>query len=201
MSPLRFVTLLIGVIVVAGSPRASVAGLFLTSRTYPTGEGVNAAAVQDFNNDGFADIVTANLTDKNVSVFLNNGNGSFGSANNFSVGVGAIEVASGDLDGDGNADLVVTDASTSAHVALGHGDGTFGAFSTITLHSKPKGIAIADLNLDGIPDLAIAIFGPDTHFRWRSSHPHRQRRWQLCFARLLRRGRRGHSKSQSADCD
>jgi len=125
---------------------------------------VNAAAVQDFNNDGFADIVSANLTDKNVSVFLNNGNGSFGAANNFSVGVGAIEVASGDLDGDGNADLVVTDASTSAHVALGHGDGTFAPFSAISLHSKPKGIAIADLNLDGIPDLAIAIFGPDRTF-------------------------------------
>jgi FG-GAP-like repeat len=140
------------------------ASLFLTPRSYPSGEGVVAAAVQDFNNDGFADIVTANLTDKNVSVFINNGDGSFGPANNFSIGVGATEVASGDLDGDGNADLVVTDASTSGHVALGHGDGTFGAFSTITLHSHPKGIAIADLNSDGIPDLAIAIFGPTRSF-------------------------------------
>jgi hypothetical protein len=138
--------------------------VFITAKTYPSGEGVDAAAVQDFNNDGFDDIVSANLTDKNVSVFLNNGNGSFGPANNLSVGVGAIEVASGDLDGDGNADLVVTDANTSAHVALGNGDGTFGAFSTITLHSQPKGIAIADLNSDGIPDLAIAIFGPANTF-------------------------------------
>ena len=160
MSPLRFFTLLISLIVVAASPRASVAGLFITAKTYPSGEGVDAAAVQDFNNDGFDDIVTANVTDKNVSVFLNNGNGTFGLANNLSVGVGAIEVASSDLNGDGNADLVVTDANTSAHVALGNGDGTFGAFSTIALHSQPKGIAIADLNSDGIPDLAIAIFGP-----------------------------------------
>jgi FG-GAP-like repeat len=114
MSPLRFVILLISVIVVAGSPGASGASLFLTSTTYPSGEGVDAAAVQDFNNDGFDDIVTANLTDKNVTVFLNNGNGSFGTANNISVGMGAIEVASGDLDGDGNSDLVVSDANTSA---------------------------------------------------------------------------------------
>ena len=160
MSPVRFLTVLITAIVVSGTPRASGTSLFITARTYPSGEGLEAAAVQDFNNDGFDDIVTANLTDKNVSVFLNNGNGSFGSASNFAIGVGAVEVASGDLDGDGNADLVVTDASTSAHVALGDGDGTFEAFSTITLHSQPKGIAIADLNSDGIPDLAIAIFGP-----------------------------------------
>jgi hypothetical protein len=139
---------------------ANGASLFVTARTYPGGEGVNAAAVRDFNNDGSDDVVTANLQGKNVTVFVNSGNGTFGVSNDFSVGGGAIDVASDDHNDDGNADLVVTDANTSVHVALGNGDGTFEAFSAITLHSQPQGIAIADLNGDGILDLAIAILGP-----------------------------------------
>src|SRR5262249_38137284 len=87
------------------------------------------------------------------------GDGTFGPANTFAVGAGAIEVASADLDGDGNADLVVTDGITSAYVVLGRGDGTFGTPTRITLHNDPQGIAIGDFNDDGIIDLATAIVG------------------------------------------
>ena len=89
--------------------------------------------------------------------------GTFGAANNFSVGAGAIEIASADLNGDGNSDLVVTGGIRSAHVGLGNGDGTFGSFAKISLHNDPIGIAIADLNADGVLDLAIAIFGPENN--------------------------------------
>src|SRR5205823_4462400 len=75
---------------------------------------------------------------------------------------GAMEIASGDLNNDGNADLVVTDGERSAYVALGNGDGTFGAFSRIQLGNDPLGIVIGDFNRDGILDLAVAIFGPET---------------------------------------
>ena len=136
------------------------ARIFLTSRNYPSGEYPIAAVVQDFNNDGVSDIASANGNDQNISVFLGNADGTFGSANTFAVGAGAVEVASADLNGDGKADLVVTDGIRSAYVALGNGDGTFGTPSTIRLHNDPIGISIADLNGDGILDLAIAIYGP-----------------------------------------
>jgi hypothetical protein len=111
--------------------------------------------VQDFNNDGVSDI--ASISGSKVSVLLNNGDGTFGTANTFAVGAGAVEIASADLNGDGNADLVVTDDIQAAYIVLGNGDGTFGSSSTISLHDSPLGIAIADLNGDGILDLAIAI--------------------------------------------
>src|SRR5438132_945605 len=135
----------------------SSARIFLTGRNYPSGGSPVAAVVQDFNNDGIADIASANGT---VSVFLGNGDGTCGSGNTFRVGAGATEIASADLNGDGNADLVVTDDRHGANVVLGHGDGTFGRPSTIQLEGQPLGIAIADLNGDGILDLAIALFGP-----------------------------------------
>jgi len=135
----------------------SSARIFLAGRNYPSGGTPLAAVVQDFNNDGIADIASANGT---VSVFLGNSDGSFGSANTFVVGPFATEIASADLNGDGNADLVVTDDRHTANVVLGHGDGTFGRSSKIQLDGQPLGIAIADLNGDGILDLAIALFGP-----------------------------------------
>src|SRR2546429_4545898 len=135
----------------------SSARIFLSGRNYPSGGSPAAAVVQDFNNDGIADIASANGT---VSVFLGNSDGTFGSANTFPVGPFATEIASADLNGDGNADLVVTDDRHRANVVLGRGDGTFGRASTIQLDGQPLGIAIADLNGDGILDLAIALFGP-----------------------------------------
>jgi hypothetical protein len=142
---------------------ATFARGFRTITAYPTGEYPSAAAVQDFNNDQISDIATANLNDANVSVLLGNGDGTFGAANTFSVGAGAVEVASADLNGDGNADLVVTDGIKSVHIVLGNGDGTFGGPVTIQLRTNPIGIEIADLNSDGKLDLAIAIHGPENN--------------------------------------
>jgi FG-GAP-like repeat len=163
MFPLRILLLLIIVLgAIEISPECE-ARIFLTGKNYSSGELPVAAAVQDFNNDGISDIVSANQNDKNISIFLGNPDGTFGSANTFSVGAGAIEVASADLNRDGKADLVVTDGIKSAYVVPGNGDGTFGSPSKIALHNDPIGIAIADLNGDGIPDLAIAIFGPENN--------------------------------------
>ena len=153
----KLLTLLITLIgTFAVAPKSS-AGIFLTGRNYPSGGQPVAAVVQDFNNDGVSDIASANYA--NVSIFLNEG-GTFAPANTFSVGEAAIRIASADLNGDGKADLVVTDDINSAYIVLANGDGTFAPASAIRLDDGPLGIAIADLNGDSILDLAIAIYGP-----------------------------------------
>ncbi len=119
--------------------------------------------MRDLNNDQVADIVSANSNDGNLSVFLGRGDGTFAPANTFAVGAGAVELASADLNGDGQADLAVTDGIKSLYVVLGNGDGTFGAPTTFRLHNDPIGVEIADLNGDGKPDLAVANFGPDNN--------------------------------------
>ena len=132
---------------------------FLTPSLFPTGKFPWAATVQDFNNDGKADVATANTGDEDVSVLLGNGKGGFLPANTFAVGAGVSKIAGGDLDGDGNADLVVTDGIKAVDIALGHGDGTFAPASAIIVSDRPTGIAISDLDGDGVLDLAIACLG------------------------------------------
>jgi hypothetical protein len=58
-----------------------------------------------------------------VSVFLGNGNGTFGSPTNLTTGTNANSVAIGDLNGDGKLDLAVANAgSNTVSVFLGNGN-------------------------------------------------------------------------------
>ena len=112
---------------------------------------------------GSADIATANNNDNNVSIFLNKGDGTFAAATNILSEInGASDIASADLDDDGNLDLVVADRAELLNITLGHGDGTFGPATTIDVTNfsgdYPNVIAIADLNSDGILDLAVGLY-------------------------------------------
>ncbi len=63
----------------------------------------------DFNHDGHPDIVTTNLDDSTVSILLGDGRGGFHNApgSPFPAGAKPWELAIDDLNGDGNADLIV----------------------------------------------------------------------------------------------
>ena len=71
-------------------------------------------AVGDFNGDGIPDLAVTNFTSNNVTILLGNGSGGFTQAlgSPVTVGSGAYGVAVSDFNGDGIADLAVTNQGT-----------------------------------------------------------------------------------------
>ena len=119
--------------------------------------------MRDVNKDGKTDIVAANESTANVSVFIGDGTGNFGNKKDYQAGSGPYSVAATDFNGDGNVDLIVCN-SRDATIALltGVGDGSFNAPKTTSLGtpntSLPYQIAIGDINGDGRPDVVSAIY-------------------------------------------
>lgn len=114
-------------------------------------------AVADLNGDGKADLVTANSSSDNISMFLGNGDGTFRPGVNYRVGSSPVSVATGDFNGDGKLDLVVANGqSTNVSILLGNGDGSFRTPANYTVASGPVFVTVSDLNGDGKPDFVVA---------------------------------------------
>ncbi len=89
---------------------------------FPVGKSPYSVAVGDFDGDGKADLVSANLGSDSVTVLLGNGSGGFTpeTGTPFAAGPAPISVAAADFNGDGKTDLAVADeTSNNVTVLLG----------------------------------------------------------------------------------
>jgi len=136
--------------------------LFGADISYYVGDGPCDVAVGDFDEDGHCDVAVAlqyPRTD-NVVVLLGNGDGTFVYSDSYTAGNQPRGFATEDFNGDGHADLAVTNAgSHDVSVFLGNGDGTFQDAMNLGVGLMPlEGIAAKDFNGDGDPDLAVANY-------------------------------------------
>ncbi|KAA3611475.1 MAG: VCBS repeat-containing protein [Planctomycetota bacterium] len=118
------------------------------------------AEVRDFDRDGDLDIAVCAQADFEISVLLNDGNGNFSHDEPFHTGVRSWGMGSGDLNGDGWFDLVVTDGenqATAVEVYLGdpNNPGKFLQAPTIHAGRFPIDALMDDFNGDGLQDLAV----------------------------------------------
>jgi hypothetical protein len=122
------------------------------------------AAVADFNRDHSPDIAISVTTTDSVAVLLGNGDGTFQPAVNYAVGGGPQGIATGDVNGDGNPDVISADEcgddpacrAGTVSVLLGRGEGTFEPRLVFAEGLFPLAVAVADFNGDAHPDLAVA---------------------------------------------
>lgn len=124
----------------------------------------------DFNRDGHLDIVTTTLGENSVGLLLGDGKGGFTRApgSPFPAAAASWAFTVGDINGDGNPDVVVipydrdlTDPSQlGVTVLLGDGKGRLnkmrGSPFSLGNCKGPARIATGDVNGDGITDIAVA---------------------------------------------
>ena len=134
-------------------------GTFDPHAVYPAVSFTSCIFAADLDGDGDLDIAVSNgySVPGNVSVLLNNGDGTFATHSDYQVGAAPRSVFAADLDGDGDLDLGTTDAEDdSVSVLLNNGDGTFATHSVYAVDEAPHSVFAADLDGDGDLDLTTA---------------------------------------------
>ncbi|NJO04409.1 MAG: VCBS repeat-containing protein [Chloroflexaceae bacterium] len=121
-----------------------------------------AVALGDLDNDGSLDIVAGNgrITPAPDALYLNDGSGQFSTETLLNPSASDVtrDIAVGDIDSDGDLDIVVGNRQQD-WLYLNAGDGTFPTARTVgSATNDTRSIALGDMDGDGDLDIVAASF-------------------------------------------
>lgn len=143
---------------------------FVFNNNYTTGPGAQSLATADLNGDNIPDIIVANTSSNDVSIFQNTstpGAVSFAAPVSHITGSGPFDVAIGDLNNDGKPDFAAVNANDHT-LTIFRNTGANGTIDFADSVSYPLGayypqnVAISDIDGDGHPDIVLA--SPDESY-------------------------------------
>lgn len=141
-------------------------GSFQSPTSYALNGSPTMLAVNDFNADGFRDVIVSQpslsfSSLSNISEFFGNGDGTLQSAEKINV-LAPTFVVVADFDGNGILDFAVDSNNFPRMLSIftGNGNGTFRAGTSIALNFSSSGSppVAGDFNNDSKPDLVVASF-------------------------------------------
>jgi hypothetical protein len=132
---------------------------FQAAKNYPANDAPNVLAAAQFRTGtGLTDLAVANFSSVDTaSVLLGKGNGAFRMPVGYAAGNRPHSVAVGDMNCDGNQDMVVANFDDDmVTVHFGTGTGRFFPPLVYSVGDGPTDVQVADFNGDGKPDIATA---------------------------------------------
>jgi hypothetical protein len=109
-----------------------------------------------FDADNIPDMAITHPVTGRIRVYHGNGDGTFTEIGLLQSDIGASEIVSADMNGDGHPDLAVANYNGSISVFLGNGDGSFANPLLEGTEAYLWFLAAADVNGDGHPDLLVS---------------------------------------------
>jgi hypothetical protein len=116
-----------------------------------------SVSCSDLDGDDDLDMAVANHSSNDVSIFINNGDGTFADAVSYTTGANSRFVYTIDFDNDLDIDVAVANmGSDDVSILMNNGDGTFGSAVNYGTADGPVSIFCSDLDSDNDIDLAVA---------------------------------------------
>jgi hypothetical protein len=120
----------------------------------------------DLNWDGDIDLAVINNRpgSANLDILINDGTGIFSLGNSYTLSVMGSSIDGGDLDADGDIDIVVPSywgSSDNVYVMFNNGNASFSGPYVYTAGTYARGVAARDVDNDGDIDLSVVNGGND----------------------------------------